>query len=135
MDGFEFSGSGRLLRVDKFVSKAGKNIYTMALEVSGQYPQLVPIKVFGRLADQIDTWSEGDTLQVSGRLGGRDWNGKVFGDIVAQTVEVVSSQKQSNGNRTQGTNTGWGSEGSAKAASGGGWHGQSPNQDDDDVPF
>ena len=29
-------------------------------------------------------------LSVSGRLGGRDWQGKVYGDIVANTVEVVS---------------------------------------------
>jgi hypothetical protein len=90
-DGFEFSGSGKLKRIDTFVSKAGKNIYTLIIEVQGQYPQLVPIKIFGRLADQSSAWHPGDVLSVTGRLGGRDWNGKVYGDIAANTVEVVSA--------------------------------------------
>jgi len=50
----------------------------------------VPIKVFGRLAEQASAWKPGSVLSVSGRLGGRDWQGKVYGDIVANTVEVVS---------------------------------------------
>jgi single-stranded DNA-binding protein len=91
VDGFEFSGQGELQRIDKFVSKAGKNILTLIIDVPGQYPQLVPVKVFGRLADSSDQWQPGDKLQISGRLGGRDWNGKVFPDIVATMVEVVSS--------------------------------------------
>lgn len=102
MDGFEFSGQGKLTRVDTFVSKAGKNILTLIIDVPGQYPQLVPIKVFGRLADGAGDWQEGDTLSISGRLGGRDWNGKVYPDIVATMVEVVSSgTKQGGGRQSQ----------------------------------
>lgn len=102
MDGFEFSGQGKLQRIDTFVSKAGKNILTLIIEVSGQYPQLVPVKVFGRLADRADEWQDGDTLTFTGRLGGREWNGKVFGEIVANTVDVVSSgAKQSGGRQAQ----------------------------------
>ena len=102
MDGFEFSGQGELRKIDVFVSKAGKNILTLIIDVPGQYPQLVPVKVFGRLADSADQWQPGDKLQISGRLGGRDWNGKVYPDIVATMVEVVSSgAKQSGGRQAQ----------------------------------
>jgi single-stranded DNA-binding protein len=88
-DDFTFHGQGTLLRVDSFVSKAGKTILTLIFETKGQYPQLIPIKVFGRLSEQAAAWKPGSVLAVTGRLGGRDWQGKVYGDIVANSVEVV----------------------------------------------
>ncbi len=87
---FTFQGEGTLLRIDTFVSKAGKSILTLIFETKGQYPQMVPIKVFGRLAEEAAAWTPGSVLSVSGRLGGRDWQGKVYGDIVANSVEVVT---------------------------------------------
>ena len=51
-EGFTFQGQGTLLRVDTFVSRAGKPILTLIFEIKGQYPQFIPIKVFGRLAEQ-----------------------------------------------------------------------------------
>ena len=86
---FTFQGQGTLLRVDTFVSKAGKPILTLIFETKGQYPQLIPIKVFGRLAEMASGWKPGSVLAVRGRLGGRDWQGKVYGDIVANSVEIV----------------------------------------------
>src|SRR5436190_18536527 len=88
-DDFTFRGQGKLKRIDTFTSKAGKPILTLIFETEGQYPQLVPIKVFGRLAEEAAAWKPGAVLAVTGRLGGRDWNGKVYGDNVATTVEVV----------------------------------------------
>ena len=96
-DEFTFQGRGTLKRVDTFVSKAGKSILTLVFETQGQYPQLVPIKVFGRLAEQAASWKPGSILAVSGRLGGRDWNGKVYGDNVANSVEVVSAGDDGDG--------------------------------------
>ena len=90
-DDFTFQGQGTLLRVDTFVSKAGKPILTLIFETKGQYPQLIPIKVFGRLAEQAASWKPGMVLAVNGRLGGRDWQGKVYGDMVANSVEVVGA--------------------------------------------
>jgi single-stranded DNA-binding protein len=84
------------------VSKAGKTILTLICETQGQYPQLVPIKVFGRLAEQASAWKPGSVLSVSGRLGGRDWQGKVYGDIVANTVEVVSEGTKDGGGPDDG---------------------------------
>jgi len=89
-DDFTFQGQGTLKRIDTFVSKAGKSIITLIFEVQGQYPQLIPIKVFGRLAEQAAAWKPGSVLAVTGRLGGRDWNGKVYGDSVATSIELVS---------------------------------------------
>jgi len=89
-DDFTFQGQGTLKRIDTFVSKAGKSILTLIFEIQGQYPQLIPIKVFGRLAEQASDWKPGAVLSVTGRLGGRDWNGKVYGDNVATSIEVVS---------------------------------------------
>lgn len=91
---FTFQGQGTLKRVDTFVSKAGKPILTLIFETEGQYPQVIPIKVFGRLAEEAATWKPGSILAVTGRLGGRDWNGKVYGDNVAVTVEVVAGVEQ-----------------------------------------
>src|SRR5262245_39868326 len=94
MSEFTFQGEGTLLRVDSFVSKAGKSILTLVFETKGQYPQLIPIKVFGRLAEQAAAWKPGALLSVTGRLGGRDWQGKVYGDNVATSVEIVSDEAE-----------------------------------------
>jgi hypothetical protein len=93
-DGFTFQGQGKLKRIDTFVSKAGKPILTLIFEIEGQYPQLIPIKVFGRLAEEAAAWKPGSILAVTGRLGGRDWNGKVYGDNVATQVDVVNAAEE-----------------------------------------
>jgi hypothetical protein len=90
-DDFTFQGQGTLKRIDTFISKAGKPILTLIFETEGQYPQVIPIKVFGRLAEDAAAWKPGSVLAVTGRLGGRDWNGKVYGDNVAIHVQVVST--------------------------------------------
>jgi single-stranded DNA-binding protein len=94
---FTFAGQGKLKRIDTFTSKAGKSILTLIFEIEGQYPQLIPIKVFGRLAEQASEWKPGMMLAVRGRLGGRDWNGKVYGDSVATSVEVIAASGRDTG--------------------------------------
>jgi single-stranded DNA-binding protein len=114
-DEFTFQGQGTLQRIDTFVSKAGKSILTLVFETQGQYPQLVPIKVFGRLAERAAEWKPGMVLAVSGRLGGRDWNGKVYGDNVANSVEVVGGAEAKDAGSPPGSDA--------------------PPPGDDDVPF
>jgi single-stranded DNA-binding protein len=89
-DDFTFQGQGSLLRIETFTSKAGKPVLTLIFETKGQYPQLIPIKAFGRLAERAAAWKPGMVLAVNGRLGGRDWQGRVYGDIIANSIEVVS---------------------------------------------
>ncbi|MEN6547582.1 MAG: DUF3127 domain-containing protein [Armatimonadia bacterium] len=87
-----FDLTGTLNRIDRFETKAGKTMLTLILDVDkgSKYPQVCPVKIFGRTADMASDWHTGDVLEITGRLGGRDWNGRVFGDIVAESVEVVS---------------------------------------------
>lgn len=87
--GFTFEGNGTLERIDTFTSKAGKDILTLVVRVGGQYPQLIPFKVFGRLVEDAAEWKPGSELRITGRLGGRDWNGKVYGDNVANSIKVL----------------------------------------------
>jgi hypothetical protein len=54
-------------------------------------------------------------LSVTGRLGGRDWNGKVYGDSVATNIEIVSGA----GDKDEGVPSGH----------------DAPPPSDDDVPF
>jgi single-stranded DNA-binding protein len=86
---FTFQGTAVLRRIDRFLTKNNKTILTLVFDTDGQYPQVVPIKVFGKLAEEASDWLPGSLLTVHGRLGSRDWNGKVFGDSVATRVDVV----------------------------------------------
>lgn len=88
---FEFQGD--LARIDTFTTNKGKQILTLVFELGGQFPQTVPIKVFGRLAERASEWKPGTTLNISGKLGGRSWNDKVYPDIVAESVEVVGQKE------------------------------------------
>ena len=91
-----FDLTGTLNRIERFETKSGKTMLTLILDVDkgSKYPQVCPVKIFGRTADMAGDWHPGDVLEITGRLGGRDWNGRVFGDIVAESVEVVSGQQE-----------------------------------------
>lgn len=94
-DEFTFQGTGRLQRIDRFTTKAGKTILTLVFEENeGQYPTLIPIKVFDRLADEAEDWTPGSLLTVHGRLGGREWNGKVYGESIATRVDVTIKENR-----------------------------------------
>lgn len=95
--GFAFEGRGRLDRIDTFTTKGGKEIITLILQTEGQYPQLVPIKFFGRAAEIARGMTEGEMVEVTGKLGGRDWNGKVYGDIVGETCEAIGGGEKPKG--------------------------------------
>jgi hypothetical protein len=88
--GFEFEGNGTLEKIETFTTKNGKEILTLIVRTGGQYPQLVPVKILGRLAGEAGEWKVGNELRIKGRLGGRDWNGKVYGENVASSVAVLS---------------------------------------------
>lgn len=89
---FKFQGSGVLARIDTIETK-NKPITVLILDTDpdreSRYPQLVPIKVFGELAQEAQDWAPGTVLKIWGKVGGREWGGKVYGDITADKVEVV----------------------------------------------
>jgi single-stranded DNA-binding protein len=128
-----FDLTGTLNRIDRFETKTGKTILTLVLDVDKdtKYPQLVPCKIFGRTADMASDWHPGDVLEITGRLGGRDWNGRVFGDIVAESVEVVPEGlgQHREEHARSGKKPGWGEQQDVGAVP------NSPAPDEDSIPF
>ena len=95
--GFTFHGTGTLRRIDAQTTKAGKSIKTLVLEVADdRFPQMVPVKVFAQLAERV--FHVGDVMTVNGRVGGRDYNGRCYGDMVAQAIEVIGRDEQAQQN-------------------------------------
>lgn len=88
-----FEYEGPLTRVDRFTTAKGKEILTLVFETGGQWPQFIAAKVFGRLAEQSSEWKPGAVLRVEGRLGGREYNSKIYTENVAESVELVSGQQ------------------------------------------
>jgi hypothetical protein len=89
--GFSFEGRGKVDRVETFTTKNGKEIITLIIQVEGTYPQLVPVKFFGRVAVEAKDFGEGDVVEITGRLGGREWNGKVYPDVIGESIDAVAT--------------------------------------------
>ena len=86
---FEFEGTGTIEKIDIFTTAKGKKIKTLICKVDGEYPQYVPVKLWGRAAEE--TFQVGDEVEIKGYLGGREYNGKYYGDITGRQVTVISS--------------------------------------------
>ncbi len=112
-----FNYTGTLTRVDRFTTKNNKTILTLVFEEGGQWPQWIAIKCFGRLTECASDWKPGTILEVTGKLGGREYQGKVYSEVIADSVEVVAESKPKAG--AQQTEFGDGS----------------PAPSDDDIPF
>jgi len=79
MGEFTFQGQGTLQRIDTFVSKAGKTILTLICETQGSTRNWCPSRCSDDSPSSV-CLEAGSVLSVSGRLGGRDWQGKVYGE-------------------------------------------------------
>ena len=89
-----FEIEGKFNRIDVRESK-GREYKTLILDVEGgTYPQVVPLRLWGRTNEESASWRPGDVLLVKGKLGGRSWNDKVFGDNSADSVTVISGQRE-----------------------------------------
>ena len=93
-DGSSFTLRGTLRRIDSIPTKTGNDILVLIVDVDGQYPQVVPVKVFGRTCDDARNLETGARVEITGRLGGREWNGKIYPDIIALHVHQVEEPKQ-----------------------------------------
>lgn len=90
-----FKITARVERVDVFTTKNGKKIPTVILATDGQYPQVIPVKFFGHVAATTDSLTVGDVIKVSGRLGGREYSGRVYAENIGESFEVVTrAEKQ-----------------------------------------
>jgi single-stranded DNA-binding protein len=96
-----FEIEGKFNRIDVREAK-GREYKTLILDVEdGNRPQVVPIRLWGRTVDESREWRPGDVLLVKGKLGGRSWQDKVFGDNSADSVQVIE-KAQAQGELPQG---------------------------------
>jgi hypothetical protein len=85
----KFEITGKVDRVITTTGKTGREFYSLVLAVGDQ---LVPIKLWDDTAEW-KTATKGTELHVTGKLGGRAWQDKVFGDSIAETIEVAGGKQ------------------------------------------
>lgn len=85
-----FTIVGKLLRVIPYTSPAGKSYPQAVIDVpDDKYPQVTAVKFFGRSADKLGEFPPGTVLKITGSLGGREWQGKVFPELKGFQIEAV----------------------------------------------
>ena len=80
-----FEIQGKLHKVFPSENKSGSfQAREFVIEVeSGQYSQLIKFQLTQDRCDLIDSYSEGEEIQVSFDLRGREWDGKYFTNLNA----------------------------------------------------
>ena len=58
------------------------------IEVDGNYPQFVKFQLVQDRCTVIDSYNEGDTINVHFDLRGREWQGKYFTNLNAWRIEA-----------------------------------------------
>jgi hypothetical protein len=114
-------GTGTFDRLLITATKKGKEMVSAVVKfIDGKYDQVVPLRVFGQTESIARGLNQGDVIEFDVRIGGREWQDKVFCDVTALSIVVTSA--------------------AAPPAKGGGTHhevngGDGAGKGDDDVPF
>lgn len=86
--------SGKVHKVidETGTSKKGDswNKRTVVVDNGSDFSNLVPIVFFGDKASSANC-KEGDTINATFYVGGREWQGKFYADISGNTLEVTGS--------------------------------------------
>lgn len=94
-EGFKFEGTGTFERVETTATKAGKDMHAMIVSFTdGKYPQIASFKLWGRTIEEAKQIAPGSTIKVSGYIGGRDWNGRIYNDVKAARIEVIKAAER-----------------------------------------
>lgn len=75
------------------VGKDAKRKITAVIDCKAdgdKYDRIVPVVGFGKGAVALAEIAEGDEVEMEVYLGGREWNGKFFSDILCKTVRVLA---------------------------------------------
>lgn len=90
-----FTLKGRISNIERKATKAGKTFTVARVEFDAisKFPKTVEVKLFGK-AERSD-FEVGDLVEITGTLGGREWNGRVFNDIVANQIAVYIRSHES----------------------------------------
>lgn len=91
-----FEIQGKIHKVFPSENKSGSfQAREFVIEVeSGQYPQLIKFQLTQERCDLIDSYSEGEEIQVSFDLRGREWDGKYFINLNAWRLNRPSSTEK-----------------------------------------
>lgn len=91
-----FEIEGKLHKVFPPENKSGNfQAREFVIEVeSGQYSQFVKFQLTQDRCDLIDSYSEGEEIQVSFDLRGREWDGKYFTNLNAWRLNRPSSTEK-----------------------------------------
>jgi len=90
-----FEIQGKLHKVFPSENKSGSfQAREFVIEVeSGQFSQLIKFQLTQDRCDLIDSYSEGEEIQVSFDLRGREWDGKYFTNLNAWRLNRPSTEK------------------------------------------
>ena len=71
----------------------------LVIEVSGDYPQFIPIEFLKDKADELNNYTEGQSVTVSINLGGREWvnpnnETKYFVSVTGWRIELDAEAAQ-----------------------------------------
>lgn len=61
----------------------------IVIETEGEYPQLVKFEAIKDHTKTIDDLVEGQTVEISYNIRGREWNGKYYTDLQLWRINVV----------------------------------------------
>jgi single-strand DNA-binding protein len=98
MSSYELKGKIKAIfpteqKTDKFKTR------DFVVETEGDYPQMVKFQINQDKCNILDNFKEGQEVEVSFNLRGREWNGKYFTNLEAWKVfgvqgETAAAQKK-----------------------------------------
>jgi len=93
----ELKLAGKLVGLVVEETKNGKEVVRLLVEVDppswakNAEMERVPVDAFGYAAKDAKKLSEGALVAISGRIRGREYNGKHYSNCVADKVEMVAA--------------------------------------------
>lgn len=88
MNRFQIKGTVRELT--ERTTSGGKQMGALILEIPGYQGKVDPVSltVFSRSLETVRGYGAGEVVVVSGRISGRQWNERVFSDLVLESIEA-----------------------------------------------
>jgi len=92
MNSFILSGTLDNFQINE--SKAGKAWGELILRrvLSKGDDQFIPLKVFGERAEKFNDVPLGSKVVMSGRITGREWNGKHYADFIIDEIDFIPAK-------------------------------------------
>ena len=85
-----FKGKAILIEGTEQVTEKFRKRLIVVSDEHEEYPQTVPFTFVQDNVSKLDNVKEGDQVEVTYELRGREWKGKYFADIQGWKIEVLS---------------------------------------------